>query len=81
MTHLVYWTANKAIVAGSGQTNRIGLMMDGSRMMFYANGTYLGEVTTSTYPSGYFGLFVGGPETPNFAITTDEMSYWENPQH
>lgn len=80
MTRHIDWTASKAINAGSGQTNRIGLMMVGSRMLLYANGTLLGEVNTSTYGSGYFGLFVGGLQTSNFAISVDEMSFWENPK-
>lgn len=80
MTRLVDWTANPAINAGSGQTNRMGLMMVGSRMYLYANGTLLTELSSSTYASGYFGLFVGGMQTKNFAITVDEMSYWENPK-
>jgi hypothetical protein len=80
MTRLIDWTANKAVNAGSGQTNRMGLMMVGSRMLLYANGTLLGEVTTNTYASGYFGVFVGGMQTKNFAITIDEMAYWENPK-
>lgn len=80
MTRLIDWTANKAVNAGSGQTNRMGLMMVGSRMLLYANGTLLGEVSTNTYASGYFGVFVGGIQTKNFAITIDEMAYWENPK-
>ena len=80
MTHLVEWTASKAILAGSGQTNRIGLMMSGSRLLMYANGTLLGEVSSSVYPSGFFGLFVGGLQTSGFNIQVDSMSYWLNPK-
>lgn len=80
MTRLVDWTASKAIYAGSNQINRIGLMMIGGRMLMYANGTLLGEVTNNTYSSGYFGLYVGGAQTPNFTIQVDEMSYWDNPK-
>jgi hypothetical protein len=80
MTRLIDWKASKAINTGSGQTNRMGLMMVGSRMLLYANGTFLGEVNTSTYASGYFGLFVGGLQTSGFTITVDEMAYWTNPK-
>jgi hypothetical protein len=80
MTRLVDWKASTAINAGSGKTNRVGLMMVGNRMQLYANGTFLGEVSSSTYSSGYFGVFVGGIQTSGFAITIDEMAYWENPK-
>lgn len=80
MTRLVDWTASKAINAGSNQTNRIGLMMVGSRLLMYANGTLLGEASSSVYPSGFFGLFIGGLATPDFAIQVDQMSYWDNPK-
>jgi hypothetical protein len=58
----------------------MGILMSGGRMILYANGTLLGEATNNTYPSGYFGLFIGAPQTPNFTIRVDEMSYWENPK-
>ena len=80
MTRLIDWTANKAINAGSNQTNRLGILMIGGRLVMYANGILLGEVTNTTYASGYFGLFIGGLSTPNFNISVDEMSYWENPK-
>ena len=80
MTRLIDWKANKAINAGSNQTNRLGILMIGGRMALYANGVLLGEVTNTTFGSGYFGLFIGGISTPNFNIDVDEMSYWENPK-
>lgn len=80
MKWLVNWTASSAIVTGSNQTNRLGVMMVGKRLLLYANGNLLTEVQDSTFPYGYFGLVVGSDETDDFAIQVDEMSYWENPQ-
>jgi hypothetical protein len=80
MTRLIDWKASPAIKAGSGQTNRLGLMMVGNRMLLYANGSLLGEFSSSTYPSGYFGVFVGGIQTDGFTISVEEMAYWENPK-
>jgi hypothetical protein len=80
MTRLKDWTDADAIHKGSNQTNRMGLMMVGSRIIMYANGQLLGEVSDSTWTSGYFGVYVG-PESANknFAIQIDEMAYWKNP--
>jgi hypothetical protein len=80
MEWLVRWTASPAIATGSNQTNRLGLMMTGSRLILYANGTLLGEVNDSSFASGYFGVFVGADETDRFTIRVDEMAYWVNPQ-
>lgn len=80
MDWLVRWTASPAIATGSNQTNRLGLMTVGSRLILYVNGTLLTEVNDSTFTEGYFGVFVGSDLTPNFTVRVDEMAYWENPQ-
>ena len=80
MTRLIDWTSSKAINAGSNQVNRMGILMSAGRMILYANGTLLGEATNNSFASGYFGLFIGAPQTPDFTIHVDEMSYWENPK-
>jgi len=79
MTWLKNWTSSQAILAGSNQTNRIGLMMVGKRFLMYANGALLGEVQDSTYQRGYFGVYIGPNQTDNMNIKIDEMSFWENP--
>jgi hypothetical protein len=80
MTRLIDWTANKAIHAGSNQTNKMGVLLVGGRIAVYANGVLLGETNNGSFSSGYFGLYVAGLKTPNFTIQVDEMSYWENPK-
>jgi hypothetical protein len=79
LTRLKDWTASSAISKGSNQTNRLGLMMSGSRLILYVNGTLLGEVQDSSFASGYFGVYIGSNQTDNLAVKIDEMSYWENP--
>lgn len=79
MTWLVDWTANNAIIAGKNQTNRLGVMMIGDRLLLYANGKLLKEVHDATYASGFFGVFVGSDVTDQLTIEIDEMSYWTNP--
>ena len=80
MEWLVNWTASNAISSGSNQVNRLGIFAVGNRLILYANGALLTEVTDSTFPNGYFGVFVGSDETTNLTIQVDEMAYWENPQ-
>jgi hypothetical protein len=80
MDWLVNWTTSSAISAGSNQLNRLGIFAVGNRLILYANGVLLTEVTDSTFPNGYFGVFVGSDETEDLTIQVDEMSYWENPQ-
>jgi len=79
MTRLKDWTKTDAILAGSNQVNRMGLLMIGSKLVMYANGQLLGEATDGTWTSGYFGVFVGAGPTEKFLIQVDEMSYWKNP--
>ena len=80
MTRLKDWTASDAIVKGSNQINRMGLMMVGSRLIMYANGHLLGEVSDSTWTSGYFRYLCWLRDRPRqFAVQVDEMSYWKNP--
>lgn len=79
MTRLKDWTSSDAIQQGSNQINRMGLMMIGSKMVMYANGQLLAEVTDGTWTSGYFGVFVGSGPTEKFLVQVDEMSYWKNP--
>jgi hypothetical protein len=58
----------------------MGVMMVGSRLLVYANGSLLTEVQDATFASGYFGVFVGSDVTDQYTIQVEEMSYWENPQ-
>jgi len=79
MTNLIEYTASPAIKAGSDQTNRLGLMAVGSRLLVYVNGTLMGEAKDTQFDKGNFGLFVYARETDNLVVSVDEVSYWENP--
>lgn len=78
-TMLQYWTPNSAIVPGSDQTNRLGVLTQNDHFSVYANGTKLGEVHDPSYRDGAFGVFVNPDKTQNFSVKIDEMSYWLNP--
>ncbi len=79
MVNLINWTSNTAIKAGPNQTNKMGLMAVGSRLILYANGQMLGEVKDSTFAKGFFGVFVGARETQDMTIRVDQIRYWDNP--
>lgn len=79
MTNLIEYTASSVIKSGSNQTNRLGLMAVGSRLLVYVNGVLLGEARDSQFSDGNFGLFIYARETDNLLISVDEVSYWENP--
>lgn len=80
MVNLVEWKTSTAINAGPSQTNRLGLMAIGDRLVLYANGQQLTEVRDSTFATGYFGMFVGARETDKFTIRVDQVRVWENPE-
>ena len=80
MTNLVRATSSSSIVAGSAQTNRVGLWATENRLVLYVNGVRLTELENSTFSeAGSFGVFVGARQTSNFAIRVAEIAYWENP--
>ena len=74
-TH-IYWTTNSAILAGANQTNRIGLLAEGSKLTLYVNGVKMDELTDATFGSGYIGLFIGADNTNNLTVQVDEVNVW-----
>ena len=76
---LVDWTSSDQINAGSNQTNRIGILADGTRLTMYANGKLLQEINDDTHPQGRFGVFVGSANTPDFNTLVDEIAQWDIP--
>ena len=79
MTNLVNWKANAAIKSGANQTNRMGIMFEGSKLSLYANGVLVGEAQDATWSEGVFGIFAGAHESNEYTLKVDEISYWELP--
>jgi hypothetical protein len=69
--------SNAAILSGSGQTNRIGVKTEGSKISLYANGTLLEVLTNDAYASGYFGAFIAAFETSGFTVDLDQIALWK----
>ncbi len=79
LTDLVRSTANKAVITGQNQLNRLGILASGSTLTLYVNGVKLNQVTDSTFPKGAFGLFVGSRTTTKLNMIVTNIRYWENP--
>lgn len=80
MVSLLPWTYDANIKVGANQTNRIGIMTIGDRLIFFINGVMVGEVKDATYPQGYIGVFLGSRTTKNFSVKVDDLAYWSNPE-
>jgi len=69
-------TPSSAIMTGSGQQNRLGVLASGDKISLYVNGLLLEEINDGTYAQGYFGPFVAG-YTADFSVSLDEISLWK----
>jgi hypothetical protein len=74
---LIPFTAGAGLLSGSNQTNRLGVMAQGNKLTFYANGVLLGELSDPTYSQGYFGAFVAAGQTAGFRVDLDQIKLWK----
>lgn len=71
---------NGAILTGSNQTNRVGVMASGSDFQLYINGVKIADVQDETFAeAGSFGALISAFSTPNFTLTISEFTYWTLP--
>ncbi len=78
MTQIIYPHASKAIQKGANQTNRVGVMANGENLKLYINGKMVHEIADSTFPQGYFGLFINSEKTPNLTAKINQVDYWSS---
>jgi hypothetical protein len=72
-------TQSDAIRPGSGQVNRVGVMMRGDNLRLYINGRVVQEVNDDAIrESGYYGPFISGV-SGTMVISLDEIAYWNLP--
>lgn len=76
MTVLENWKSNDAILKGSNQTNRLGIMAKGNELKLYINGVLVDTVKDASFSQGYIGLYVGPKETTKLTAVLDEIAYW-----
>ncbi|MBI9049331.1 MAG: hypothetical protein JEZ00_07925 [Anaerolineaceae bacterium] len=75
-TTLVWFKSSDAILTGSNQTNRLGVLTQGEKMKFYINGYLVEEYNDATFPGGFFGVFIKPGGAEDFSYRLEEMSYW-----
>jgi len=72
-------TSSDAIRAGSGQVNRVGIMMRDSNLRLYVNGRIVQEINDDALKDGgFYGVFVSGV-SGTMVISLDEIAYWNLP--
>jgi hypothetical protein len=76
-TEILATESNSAILTGSGQTNRVGVKAEGTKISFYVNGLLMKEITDDTYTAGYFGPFLAAYNTSGFAVDLDQIVLWK----
>jgi len=77
---LVNWKQSTAINTGANKTNRMGVMVIDNKMTLYMNGEKIGEGLDSSYPAGFFGVFVLSRTSDDYTVKFDAMKFWENPK-
>jgi hypothetical protein len=79
MSNLVVWTPNSAIPSGPNLTRRIGVWAAGDELSLYVDGTFLRQVTDTSFGEGLFGLFISSGTTPDFTVGVKSVDYWDLP--
>jgi hypothetical protein len=78
LTALMNWTSSTNILAGSGQTNRLGILANGNSIKLYANGKLLTEISDSKFLDGHFGAYISG-YSGSLTVNLDQIAYWNLP--
>jgi len=73
---IVNWTASEHLNTEPGNTNRIGVKMEGDHVTLYANGNMMTEFDAVQFSEGKFGLVVGSAVTPKSTVKVEEIAYW-----
>ena len=79
-TWLMCYTANAEINSGSNQTNRLGVMTLGSRLMLFINGVKVDEISDDSFENGNFGVYLNRDKTENLTVYVDDVKYWVDPE-
>lgn len=74
-TH-INWTDHSAILQGSGQSNRVGVMATGNLFELYVNGVKVAEMQDDSFPEGFLGIYADSEETDQLTVRVTEFIYW-----
>ena len=70
------WAGSAAILKGTNQTNKIGVMAVGNKLSLYINRKLAAEFNDDSFKTGKFGVLIRSADHENFTITLDELAYW-----
>jgi hypothetical protein len=74
------WTKSPFIYAGAGQSNRLGIMVEGgTHISLYANGHFLHDLVEPSFGEGLFGVVIGSVNTPNYTVRISTVAFWKLP--
>jgi len=74
---LIDWTSSEKIVSGSNQTNRLGVLAEGSSIDLYINGEKVNHTDDSNYLTATkIGAFILALNTPGFTVKLDQLNLW-----
>ena len=74
---LVNFVTSEHINTGSGATNRIGVIVNGSSYDLYANGHLIAQADDASYVDAMrFGYFVRAANEDGFVIKFDDLAIW-----
>jgi len=76
--NLLGWTPDTNIKTGSGQVNRLGVMLINDSFKIYINGVKVKEFTDGTITTpGHGGAYVSARGNPNFTVELQELLEWD----
>lgn len=77
---IVNLTPDSKILAGSNQSNRLGILLNGKSIRLYLNGQLVREIEDEGISAkGYIGAFVSAREDPTFTVQLEELKLWTLP--
>jgi hypothetical protein len=77
---LADWTSDSAILTGTNQQNRLGVMLKDKHFSLYINGKLVKELDDDGInANGYFGVFIYSIEQANMTIDVEEIDQWNLP--
>lgn len=80
LTTLKKYSESSLINAGKLETNRLGIMAVGNRLILFVNGVEIDEISDDTFSDGNFGIYINRNETENLTIYVDDVKYWIDPE-
>jgi len=79
MLWLKYHTLSDLIKKGKEQTNRLGVMAVGQRLLLFINGVKVDEISDAAYKEGFFGVYINRDYTENLTVYVDDVAFWRDP--